>query len=329
MRVVVTSRRFPEQDPYGDIVAKFGGELIYGNCKTEADAIALCENADVIIGGFVPITERVMDAAESCAAILLHSTGYDSVDVQTATYRGIPVCNTPGYAPDDIASHAMTLALAAAHDVAQHDRRMREQNAWDRTQIDPLFGKTMGIVGFGQIGRKLVPKARGFDMDVIAYDPYVADDIVATHDVELVSFDALLERSDCISIHTPLTTLTHHRFSRNELVQMRDSAILVNTARGPIVDESALDWALKHGELRAAGIDVFEHEPPTNSPLMDNEDVVLTPHVAGGTQRAQDRVLALMQAELRRCFEDAPLQHVINPSVYQYTGGQVTRPDNA
>lgn len=327
MRVVVTSRRFPDRDPYSDIVEEFGGELVYGNCSTEAEAIDFCRDADVIVGGFVPVTGPVMDAAGDPAAILVHAAGYDAVDVQEATCRGIPVANAPGYAPHDIASHAMALTLAATHRIVPADRRVRAETAWEDRGIDPIHGKTIGIVGFGHIGRKLVPKAQGFDMEVLAYDPYVADDVFELADVEQVSFEALLARSDCISIHAALTEVTVGMFGTAEFEAMQDDAVLVNTARGPIVQEDALVQALEDGELRAAGLDVFEEEPPQDSPLFDREDVVLTPHAAGGTERAEENVIELMRAELRRVLAGEPLENLVNPAVYQYRGQQVTVPD--
>lgn len=328
MRVSVTSRRFPDRDPYGDIVAEYGGSLAYGNCTTEADAIAFCENADIIVGGFVPVTGDVMDSAGEPAAILVHAAGYDAVDVQAATCRGIPVANAPGYAPDDIASHAMALVLAAAHRIVPADRGVRTETGWEDRTVHPIHGDTVGIVGFGHIGRALVEKARGFDMEVIAHDPHVPDDVFAMKDVEQVAFGELLDRSDCLSIHAALTNVTAGMFGPSAFERMRENAVLVNTARGPIVQEGALVTALEADEIRAAGLDVFEEEPPSESPLFERDDVVLTPHAAGGTERAEENVIALMRAELRRVFEGDPLENVVNPAVYQYRGHQVTVPDD-
>lgn len=324
MRVVVTSRRVPDHDPYDDLVEEYGGELIYGDCQTERDAVELCADADVIIGGFVPVSASVMDAAGDLTAILVHAAGYDAVDVPEATHRGIPVANAPGYGSDAVACHAIALALAASHHIPRLDRRLREAPGWDRETIYPLQGGTMGIVGLGRIGRKLVPKARGFDMDVIAYDPHLPEDVFELMDVERVGFEQVLERSDCISIHAPLTSVSHGLFSHSAFEQMKESAILINTGRGPIVDEPALEWALNRGEIRAAGLDVFEQEPPDGSPLLDRDDVVLTPHVAGGAEDAHEKVVAIMREELRRVFTGDPLENVVNPSVYQYRGEQVT-----
>lgn len=329
MRVVVTDRRFPHLDPYDDVVEAAGGELVYGDCQSEADAIECCAGADVIIGGFVPITEAVMEAAGEPVLVLRHATGYDNVDVRAATARGIPVSNVPGYAPRDIASHALTLLLAAAHDVVYHDRRVREGPGWGaRERLEPIHGGTLGIVGLGRIGRELPEMARGLGMDVIAYDPYLADDVFARVDVEPVEFEALLERADAVSIHAPLTRHTHHRFDAEAFARMKPTAVLVNTGRGPIVDEDALVEAVETGEIHAAALDVFESEPPEGSPVLEAERIVCSPHRAGLTRRAEERVVEIACAELERALHGEPLRNVVNPAVVQYEGEAVTTPES-
>lgn len=322
MRVVVTDRRFPDRDPYGDVVADAGGELVYADCETEADAVELCRDADVIVAGFVPITERVLDAAGDLRLVLRHAAGYDNVDVRAATARGIPVSNVPGYASADVASHAIALALAAAHDVVYADRRLRAGPGWGaRETLSPLFGGTFGIVGLGRIGRRTVPMARGLGMEPIAYDPFLPEDVFDLVAVESVSFEALLERADCVSVHAPLTALTHHLFDATAFARMKDTAVLVNTARGPIVDEAALAEAVETGQIRAAGLDVFETEPPADSPVFDHDRIVCSPHHAGGTPTAEANVIRIAAAELDRALRGEPLENVVNHEVYQYRGG--------
>ncbi len=326
MRVVVTSPRFPERNQYEDIVSAAGGELVYAGCETEADAIERCRDANVIITGAVPVTERVMDVAENLEFIMVHAIGYDAVDVQAATARGIPVSNVPGYAPRDIASHAFALLLAAAHDVVSTDRDIRDGPGWSRTPVKPLHGGTLGIVGLGQIGRQVVPFAEGLDMDVIAYDPYLADDVFEMLDVEPVSFGELLELSDGITIHTPLTSITHHMFSDAEFERMKESAVLANTARGPIVDEDALATAIESGQIRAASLDVFEQEPPEESPVLQYDRIICSSHRAGSTRNGEERVIEITREELERVLNGCPPENVVNREVFQYNGEQVTKP---
>ena len=327
MKVVVTSPRFPERDPYRDLVEAVGGELVVGDCKTVEDAIELCADANVIVTGFVPVTEELLDATPDLEFVMVHAAGYDAVDVQAATARGIPVSNVPGYAPRDVASHAFTLLLSAAHEVVRSDRLLRDGPGWVREEVKPIHGGTIGIVGLGRIGREIVPFARGFDMDVIAYDPYLADDVFDMLEVEAVGFEELLERADAVTIHTPLTDITHHLFGREEFALMKDSAVLANAARGPIVDEDALAWAIETGEIRAAGLDVFEYEPPDGSPLLAHDRIVCSPHKAGSTRNAEENVIRIARAELERVLAGEPPENLVNKEVFHYTGEQVTTPD--
>jgi len=327
MRVVVTSSIFGEDTPYREVVKSVGGEIEYADCKTENDAVQACEGANIIIGGFIPVSEPVMDAAGDLESILVPAAGYDSVDLRAATERGVSVSNVPEYAPRDIASHALSLALTAAHEIVQNDVDMRDGPGWDRTPLEPIHDGTMGIVGLGRIGRELVPMAEGLGMDVIAYDPLLDSDIFECLGVDSVTFPELLNQSDCVSVHTPLTDITHHMFSAEEFRSMKDSAVLVNTARGPIVDEEALVRALDSDELRAAALDVFESEPPDGSPVRAHERIVCSPHRGGASQRARENVRGESAAELRRALQDQPLQNVVNKAVLQYSGGQVTTPE--
>lgn len=331
MRVVVTDRRFPDRDPFRDVVNAAGGELVYGDCTTEDEAVERCRDADVIVARYAPVTGRVMDAAGDPRLVMRTATGYDNIDVRAATARGVPVSNVPGYAPRDVASHAFALALSAAHDIPSIDRRLRAGTAWGdvREELVPLHGGTFGVVGLGRIGRETVPLARGFDMDVVAYDPYLADDVFGRFGVEPVSFEALLARSDCVSIHAPLTQVTHHLFSADEFGRMKDSAVLVNAARGPIVDEVALVDAVESGELRAAALDVSEREPPGRSPVLACDGIVCSPHRGGHTRAAEERVVEIAAAELDRVLRGETLHNVVNPDVFQYRGGPVTDPDAA
>ncbi|RQG95452.1 C-terminal binding protein [Natrarchaeobius chitinivorans] len=327
MRVVVTRRIFRGESPYDDVVEAAGGELVYADCHTEEDAVAVCEGADIVVRGSVPITERVMEAAGELRLILVPAAGYDCVDIREATSRGIPVSNVPEYAPRDVASHAMSLALAAAHDVVRCDRDMRDGPGWERRRIHPIHGKTFGIVGLGRIGREIVSMARGMGTDVIAYDPYLPSDIFDHVGVEPVEFDELLERSECISIHAPLTDTTRNMFSTEAFSRMRESAILVNAARGPIVDESALVDAIENGDIRAAALDVFETEPPTDSPVLDCERIVVSPHMGSTSPSARQGMIRGARQELKRALSGEPLENVVNPEVFQYTGDQAFTPD--
>lgn len=330
MRVVVTDRPFPEPNPYEGLLEETDGlydevvdqtedEIVYAECTTEEETITACRDADVIITFIAPITERVLDATDNVRLIIRQGAGYDNIDVRGATARGIPVSNTPDYGSADVASHGIALALAASHDVVSGDKGLREGLGWGSSRvIQPIQGGTYGIVGLGRIGRRAVPMARGLGMEVIAFDPLLDDDIFEQLDVEQVSFDELLDRSDCITLHAVLNQETYHLFSSDEFEKMKDSAILVNVARGPLVDEDALVSAVENDEIRAAALDVFEEEPPTDSPVLESDAIVCSPHHAGSSPTAKENKLEIVRAELERVLHGEPLHNVVNQEVYQY-----------
>ncbi|MFC6771719.1 C-terminal binding protein [Halorubrum pallidum] len=326
----MTDRPFPEPNPYeglldeiddlyGDAIDPTEDEIVYAECTTEEATIEACRDADVIITFIAPISDRVLEATDDVKLIIRQGAGYDNIDVQAATVRGIPVSNAPDYGSADVASHGIALALAASHDVVNGDRGLREQSGWGSNRvIHPIQGGTYGIVGLGRIGRRAVPMARGLGMDVIAFDPLLDDDIFEQLDVKKVSFEEMLERSDCIVLHAPLNKETHHLFSNDEFVQMKETAILVNVARGPLVDEDALVDAVESGEIRAAGLDVYEEEPPTDSPVLGSENIVCSPHHAGGSPDAKQNKIRIVREELERVLKGKPLHNIVNQEVYQY-----------
>jgi D-3-phosphoglycerate dehydrogenase len=332
MRVVVTDRPFPEPNPYRDLLEETDDlysdyidstqyEIIYEECDSEAETIEACADADVIITFTAPITDQVMDAAGDVALIIRQGAGYDVIDVRAATARDIPVSNAPNYGSADVASHGIAMALAASHDIVSADRGLREGPGWGSSRvIQPIQGGTYGIVGLGRIGRRAVPMARGLGMEVIAFDPLLDNDIFEQLDVEQCSFDNLLSRSDCVTLHAPLNEETHHLFSTDEFKQMMDSAVLVNVARGPLVDTEALVEAVESDEIRAAALDVFEEEPPTDSPVLQCEDIVCSPHHAGSSPGAKQRKIEIVGEELERVLNDNSLHNVVNPEVFQYHG---------
>ncbi len=330
MRVVVTDRPFPEPNPYegllettddiyGEIVSETGDEIVYANCESEEEAIEQCRDADVIITFVAPITDQVLDAAEEASLIIRQGAGYDNIDVQAATARGIPVSNAPDYGSADVASHGIALALAASHNIVTGDRGLRKKDGWGSSRmIRPIQGGTYGIVGLGRIGRQAARMAKGLGMDVVAYDPIQDADIFDEVEVESVSFNELLTRSDCIALHAVLNEQTHHLFSSKEFSKMKESAILVNVARGPLVDEEALVTAVENDIIHGAGLDVFEDEPPNTSPVLDCDQIVCSPHHAGSSPAAKKNKIKIVCEELGRCLRGEALHNVVNQEVFQY-----------
>lgn len=330
MRVVFTDRRYPNEESYRTAIKEAGGTFVDARVETESAVVEACRDADVIVTFKAPISRRVIEATDGCRLIMRNGAGYDNVDVGAASERGIPVSNVPGYGNDDVSSHALALMLAAAHEVAYLDGDVRAAGGWGlRRPINAMYDRTFGIVGLGRIGRAAVRKARGFDMDVIAYDPYLEDDLFESLGVERVTFDELLDRADCISIHAPLTNETRHMFSAPEFERMKSEAVLVNTARGPIIDEAALVEAVESGAIFAAGLDVFEIEPPEGTPALECDRIVCSPHHAGMSERADRRAIDIGRAEVVRVLTGEHPQNVVNPEVFQRSDGLVNPEQDA
>lgn len=317
MKVVVTDRRFSDRDPYSEAVEDAGGELVYADCQSQQDVVDACRDATVVMTFKAPITRDVIEQMEQARLIVRNGTGYDNVDVTAATDHGIPVSNIPNYCTEEVASHAFTLMLSAAHEIVRADRDLRNADGWgERSVFRPLFDGTLGVIGLGRIGRSMARKAQGYGMDVVAYDPYLHEDIFEELDVERTDFDGLLDRADAVSVHAPLTGETRHMLSTAEFERMKDDAIVVNTARGPIVDEEALVEAIEADELWGAGLDVFEVEPPKDAPAFETDRIVVSPHHAGMTERSEQRCIEIGIEKITAALNEEHLGEIVNPEAY-------------
>lgn len=317
MQVVVTDRRFTDEEPYREPVEAAGGELVYADCHRLEDVVEACRDATVVVTFKAPITEAVIDGMTEARLVLRNGTGYDNVDVRAATEAGIPVSNVPGYCTQEVASHAIALAFAAAHEVVAADRDLRRADGWGRRDpIRPLYDATFGVIGFGRIGRAATRMADGLGMTPIAYDPYQPADLFERLAVERVTFDHLLERADVVSVHAPLTAETHHLLSTTAFERMKDDAVVVNTARGPIVDVAALTDAVTAGEIWGAGLDVFEVEPPTDSPAFETDRIVVSPHHAGNSERSRQRCIDIGVEKITAVLRGDHPGELVNPEVF-------------
>ena len=283
--VVVTRRPLTEGDPVAKVLAPLHATVV-GVWQDDPQFAELAAKADAFVfsGGF---SKKMFDAAPKCQIVARDGIGYDTVDVAAATARKIWVTIIPDALIDDVADHAMMLLMAANRRLAFLDDATRADK-WraagaDYYQNPPrkLKDATLGLVGLGRIGRGVAERARGFGMNVIASDPVISPELAKSVGAELVPLDDLLNRSDFVSLHVPLGAGTQHLIGERELRLMKPTAILVNTARGSVVDEPALTRALSEGWIRGAGLDVFEKEPtPADNPLLKMRNVVVTPHVA-------------------------------------------------
>jgi D-3-phosphoglycerate dehydrogenase len=266
-------------------LARAGVALVDRDCKTRDELATHAADAEVVwLFGGSRILHGNLDAVPRCRAIVRTGSGTDNVPVDEATRRQIVVANTPSAISSAVSDHLIALLFAVTRRVAELDRAVRA-GRWGRTPVrglGPVRGQTLGLVGFGHAAREVARKLSGFEMKVLAYDPYVPAENVAAGGAVAVGLNELLSASDYVSLHCSLTPQTKHLIGERELRLMKPSTVLLNTSRGPVIDEAALVRALREGWIAGAGLDVLEVEPPApDSPLLALENVVLTPHVAG------------------------------------------------
>lgn len=282
-KVLVTDFVWPSTEPEREVLAQIGAEIIEAPDGSEDTLASLAAECDAIMTCFAQVTEKVVRAAEKCMCISRYGVGVDNIAVATATELGIPVTYVPDYCVDEVSDHVMALLLTWNRQIGFYDGIAKEGRWGGVASPVPLVrlrGRTMGIVGLGRIGRAVATKAQAFGMEVLAHDPFLPADAPRPNGIELVELPALLERSDYVSLHTPLNDETRGLISADELATMKPSAFLINCARGPIIDEAALYIALRDGQIGGAGLDVMELAPPAaDHPMFQLDNLLVTPHV--------------------------------------------------
>ncbi len=258
-------------------------------------------------------------AAGKCKVIGNNGVGYDNVDVAYATEKGIAIVNTPKQVTEATAEHAAILIFATMRNLARFDKEMRA-HIWDSPYFPDkpvqVEGSTLGIIGFGRIGKRVCKKAQGMGMNVIYYDAFRAsEEVEKEFGVTYMSFDEVVEKADCITIHVPYTPENHHLFNADTFRKMKKESFLVNCARGPVVDEAALVEALKSGEIKGAGLDVYEHEPHPMEELLALDNVTLTPHCASGTWKTRINMMTEAISGITGVLKGEKPYNVVNKEV--------------
>ncbi len=293
-KVLITPEALVHADgPHIDLLKGAGFEIAFPKNRQftrglgdEVEGVDELSGADGVIAGSEHITAWMLDRLPQLRVIARNGVGYDRVDVPAATARNIVVTITPKSIHEAAAEHALALLLALSKNIVVSDRAVRA-GQWPQGLIQPVRKKIVGILGLGRIGRSMAIRSAALGMTVIAHDAFPDEAFARAHSIDLVDFDTLVERCDVLSIHCPNTADTRGMINRDVFVRMKSNAILINTARGPIVNEADLIEALKIGLIQGAGLDVFEQEPPAkNSPLFEMDNVVLTPHAAGADSLA-------------------------------------------
>jgi len=314
---------------YDELLTELGAVVEKTFCATEEELISACSEADAVIALGIRITpgyifsSKVIENLNKCRLIALTGIGYDNVDVAAATEKGVCVANNPYYCLEEVSDHAMALMLACARKFYQLLPDVKS-GKWS-TQPDylsalkplhRLSGQTLGLIGFGNIARTLVPKARVFGFRIIGYAPHVPEVWFKTFRVQSVELDRLLEESDFVSLHTALTPETRHMMGLEQFKKMKRTAYFINTARGELVDERALYAALSGGLIAGAGLDVLESEPTSSdNPLLKLSNVLITGHFAYYSEESREELFRRPWEEIARVWHGEWPQGLVNPQV--------------
>lgn len=316
MEIVVSDPIFlPEE--YRKKLEALGDLKVFESMPSSIEEfISRVRDADIVLVGRYGFSGKAFSASRNLKMLSVWQTGYDHIDLKAANEKGVIISNVPDYAFDSVAEMVFALALNLLRKVHIADTRLREGNFdWRKYVGNQLMGKTMGVIGTGSIGSRVIQIAHGFNMNVISVTGHPSEEKARRLGVKFVNLDTLLSESDIVTLHVPLTPSTEKMIGAKELAKMKKSAILINTARGKVVDEIALIEALKEKKIRGAGLDVFEKEPlPVNDPLTKLENVVLTPHIAFLTEESLEECTYVCIQNVERFIEGKP-QNVVNPEV--------------
>ncbi len=285
MKIVITDHRFPDVAQERRAAEAIGATLVDAQTTNEQELCNVCRDADGILTARAPLNKRVIDSMEHCKIIVRYGIGVDTVDIPAATARGIYVANVPDYCVDEVSDQALTLLLMVSRQMIA-SMAVARQDKWILTnfpQLHRLRGQVCGLVGCGKIGSLLAGKVKQLGMHVVIYDPYLSQTRAREMGAEIVSLDDLLAKADFISLHAPLTSETHHLIGEAALAKMKQTATIINTSRGGLVDEAALVRALDAGKIFGAGLDVLESETavtPVRAALVNHPKAVVTAHTA-------------------------------------------------
>lgn len=289
-KVVITDYEFASLEHEERILAEVGAELIRAQCRTEDEVIVAAKDADALLNQYAPVSRKVIENLPNLKVVSRYGVGVNTIDIDAATEHGVIVANVTDYCMDEVSDHAFALLIACARKVVQLNNAVKS-GTWDYKVGVPIFrlrGRVLGLIGFGRIPQTLAKKAQAFGLKVIAYDPYLPPEVAKKFDVELMDLNDVCAKADFISVHSPLTDATRGMISDEQFDVMKKEAFIINTARGPVIDEKAMIRALKEGKIAGAGLDVLENEPvEPDNPLLKMDNVIINPHAAWYSEESQ------------------------------------------
>jgi D-3-phosphoglycerate dehydrogenase len=318
--IAVADSVFPNLDPAREVLSRVGGQLQLASAPTPEAIMSIARDADAILVTYAKITGDMIRQLTKCRVISRFGIGVDNVDIPEATKKGIVVTKVPDYCIDEVSDHTMALLLAVVRKIPFINAQVHG-GTWKMPNVVPIHrlrGAVLGLVGFGRIPQLVAPKAQAFGMKVIAYDPYVPPAVFANAGVESVDFPTLLKTSDYVSIHSPLVPETKNLFNSDAFRQMKPTAYLVNTARGPIIDEAALAEALDGKQIAGAALDVMVQEPPSaNSSLFGRDNVIVTPHTSFYSEESLVELQTKAAQEVVAVLTGQTPRNPVNPEALQ------------
>ncbi len=300
-------------------------DIVCAPVASQGEVFEAIKEATVVLNYHSDIPREMFEQMDNCKLMVRYGHGYDTVDLQAATDNGVMVTNIAGATSEEVSNHALALILACARDLKRKDRDVTE-GRWigndSRSVARRIYGETLGVIGMGNIGRATARKGRALGMRVLVYDPYVGPWLATEYDVEFVDdVEMIFSGSDYVSLHTPLNPETHHLVNSETLALMKPDSYVINTSRGPVVDEDALLAALMDGKIAGAALDVFEQEPPDpDNPLLHLENVIVTPHIAGSSEIGWATICRRAGEEAAQALRDERPQVVVNPEVFPKLG---------
>ena len=319
--VAVSDSVFPNLDRARAVLSKVGAEVrLAADAKPET-ILDVARDADALLTTYAKITGDMIRQMKRCRIISRFGIGVDNVDIAAATEGKIVVTKVPDYCLDEVSDHAMALLLAAARKITLANKQVHA-GRWEMPAVVPIHrlrGSVLGLVGFGRIPQLVAPKAKAFGMRVVASDPFIPKAVFDSAGVEGIEFAELVKISDFISIHSPLLPETKGMFNADLFRRMKPTAYLINTARGPIVDEKALADALDAKQLAGAALDVMPTEPPVNSPLLGRDNVIITPHTSFYSEESLVDLQTKAAEEVARVLTGQAPRNPVNPEVLQRT----------
>jgi D-3-phosphoglycerate dehydrogenase len=315
--ILVTDHVFPNLDPENAVLEGIG-TLREAGSVSDAELLELARDADAVLNCYRPLSAEIVGAMKNCRIIARYGIGVDTIPLEVATSRGIQVTNVPDYCIEEVADHGLALILAFTRGIIRGLDQTRG-GGWNVKLLRPVHrqrGRTLGLVGFGRIARALADRAKALGYEIVAADPFLADEAVRTAGARPVDLDTLFKESDVISLHAPLTPKTRHMVNAERLAKMRPGAVLVNTSRGGLVDYEAVVTALRAGTLGGAGLDVLETEPPEtgSTPIGEVPNLIVTPHLAFYSEQAlielQHKAAEQIRAVLKGRTPDYPVNTI-------------------